>query len=477
MNRGLLGTLVLAAGALLLVGGSASASRARAGAPACTITYTAGYQPDPLDWEQAKNWSAGRLPGPSDYACIPAGISGTVSVGNGAKVEGVSVANAGGLRLHNFGLELTDPATPSTIENVDIGSLATFTVDKGVTVTLTGASGTAGLTGFGAAAIAGAGTVVVARGATLGFAVGLSGSVTVEVARGARVNLRSGYFSSATGARLVNEGTVVVSPPPSKGFVDNFGTNSTGTVVNAKGATIVDPAGAATFQFGVPFQNAGTVTVAGGQTLSFLRGATSSPGSRFAVSPHGTLLLGGGPYTFQLAHASLTGTGTFDFQLGTIVLGGQKLANVAQCATTEGPFTVTKSWISAACVSNGEAVLSDQGRGTTTTFARGARAQIGYGGYLVLDKRHTLLNAARLVDQMDICLAGGSLLRNDGTLVGIKNKDGTMRSIHPNCGLPGPTGKLLNDRGGLVQGTTGSLEIYVPFVNHGRVSGKVTIHH
>ena len=470
---------VAAAAAVLLVIGSPSApaSTVRSAAPACTITYTAGYQPDPLDWEHAQNWSAGRVPGPADFACIPAGVSGTVSVGDGTKVEGVSAQNAGGLRLHNFGLELTDPGTPSTINNLDVGSLATFTVDSGVTVSLTGTSGSAGLTGFGAAAIAGAGTVAVAPGATLGFGAGLTGSVTFEVLPGATADLRSGYFTSATGARFVNQGTVVIAPAPSAGFVDEFGTNSRGTFVNAGGGRIVDPAGAAGFQFGVPVQNAGTVTVAGGQTLSFLTGATAARGSRFVVSPAGTIAFGGGPYTYQLAHAVLAGKGTFNFQLGTVVLGGQKLANVEQCATTLGPFTVTKSWISAACISNGEAVLSDARRRTTTTFTRGAHAEIGYGGYLVLTRHHALVNAGRLVDQMDICLAGGSALTNNGSLIGISNKSSPLRYIHPNCGQPGPTGRLVNGRKGLVQGTSGRIEIYVPFVNHGRVRGKVTVHH
>ena len=184
-------------------------------APTCTDTFTAGYQPDPLNWDQAQNWSAGHVPGPSDFACIPASVSGTVSVGSGDKVDGVSAENAGGLRMNNFGLELTDPGTPSTINNIDVGSLATFTVDTGVTVTLTGASGTAGLTGFGAAAIAGAGTVDVTAGATLGFGAGLSGSVTIEVSPGATVNLQSGYFSGATGAKFVNQGTVVIANSPS----------------------------------------------------------------------------------------------------------------------------------------------------------------------------------------------------------------------------------------------------------------------
>jgi hypothetical protein len=463
--------LVLAAGAV-----AAPLAARSAGSVACTITYTGGYQPDPLTWEQAQNWSPARLPGASDYACIPAGFTaGTVSVGSGAKIEGVSVLDAAGLRLHNFGLELTDPAKPSVIDDVDVGSLATFTVDKGVTVTLTGRKGSAGLTGFGSAALAGAGTVEIANGATFGFGSGIQGSLTVRVDPGAVVELKSGYFDQATGARFVNGGTVVIAPPPSKGFVDKFGENGSGLFVNERGGVVRDPPGGAEFQLSVPFESSGEVDVSPGQSLTLLDGGSGAAGSRFSVAPRGTLDFGGG--TFQLAKAAFAGAGTFDFQLGTVVLGGQKIANVAQCGTTVGPFTVTRSWVSAACISNGEAVLEDAGAATTTTFARGVKAKIAFGGYLVLAKRHRLVNMGTLVDQSDVCLAGGSVLTNDGTLQGIKSPTSATRSIHPNCGLPGAEGTLVNAPGGVVQGTTATITIYVPFTNLGHVRGKVTVQH
>jgi hypothetical protein len=311
---------------------------------------------------------------PSAYACIPAGFTGgVVSVGNGAKVEGVSVLDSAGLWLHNFGLELTDPSTPSVINNINVGSHATFTVDEGVTVDLTGQQASAGLTGFGSAALAGAGTIVIDSGTTLGFGVGISGTLTVEVDPGATVQLKSGYFDSANGARFLNSGTVVIAPAQTAGTIDDFGENSVGTFVNEHGGTIVDPAGGAPFQFQVPFENQGRVSVAAGQTLTFSHSGTASGGT-FSIAPKGKLELDGG--TFQLAHAKLSGTGTFDFQLGTIILGGQKLANVAQCATTQGAFTVTKTWVSAACTSNGQAVM--QGR-SSTIFAHGVQAKVGCG--------------------------------------------------------------------------------------------------
>ncbi|MGH9412495.1 MAG: hypothetical protein ACRD0Y_02035, partial [Terriglobales bacterium] len=127
----------LLSGALLvclLVASALILSPNAAADPTCTITYTGAYQPDPLAWEEAGNWSPVREPGPSDYACIPAGFTGgVVDVGDGSKVEGVSVLDGAGLRLHNFGLELTDPATPSVINSVNVSSLATFTIDQGIT--------------------------------------------------------------------------------------------------------------------------------------------------------------------------------------------------------------------------------------------------------------------------------------------------------------------------------------------------------
>ncbi|MGH2860521.1 MAG: hypothetical protein ACRDLT_03330 [Solirubrobacteraceae bacterium] len=440
---------------------------ASAATPACTITYTGAYQPDPLGWEQAGNWSPAREPGPSDYACIPAGFTGgVVDVGDGSKVGGVSVLDDAGLRLHNFGLELTDPATPSVINNVDVSSLATFTIDQGVTLHLTGRQGSAGLTDIGSAAFAGSGTVVVDAGAVLGFGIGISGSLTFQVAAGATVRLHSGYFGSASGARFLNSGTVVIAPAPSVGFVDNFGENSVGSFVNEQGGTLVDPAGGASFGFEVPFENDGRVSVAAGQTLTFSDGG-SADGS-FNVAPKAKLEFGGG--TFQLAQAKFSGLGTFDFQLGTIVLGGQKLANVAQCDTTQGPFTVTKSWVSALCISNGEAVMLGR---SSTKFAHGVKATVGYGGYLLMGTRHRLSNLGSFVDGSDVCLAGGSVFTNSGVLQAVASKAGKAHVIHANCGLPGPEGKLVNARGAKIRATTATLDIFVPFVNHGRVSGRV----
>ncbi len=450
------------------------ASSAAAARTACTITYTGGDKADPLTWEQPTNWSPAREPGAADFACIPAGFpGGTVSVGDGSKVRGVSVLDSAGLRLHNFGLQLLGAGTTSTIENVDVGSLATFTIGPHVTLELTGTQGGAGLTGFGSAALAGSGTVVVAGGARLGFGAGIQGSLSFEVAHGGEVDLKSAYFDHAVSARFLNYGTVVIAPPPSKGFVDNFGTNSSGSFVNERGATVRDPAGAATFQFQVPFVNAGSVAVSSGQRLLLLGGGTGAAGSSYAVTPRATLEFGGG--TFQLARAALSGNGTFDFQLGTVILGGQSIANVAQCGTSQGPFTVTRSWISALCTSNGEAVLVDAGKPTTTTFAHGSRARVGYGGFLVLGKGHRLVNLGVLTDQSDICLAGGSQLTNQGVLRGIVSPSGTTREIHPNCGLPGATGRLVNAAGGLLVGTTATIDVHVPFTNGGHVRGKVKI--
>jgi hypothetical protein len=454
------------------LGATLFGAAAAGAAPACTITYTGGDVGDPLNWDLADNWDLGRVPGATDYACVPASFAGgTVSVGSGPSIKGVSVLDSAGLRLHNFGLTLTGTSTPSTINNIDLGQLATFTIDKGVTLTLTGKTGTAGESGVGAVAFAGAGTVKIAG--TLGFAAGIQGSLLVQVDKGARVNLRSGYFDGAKHAEFVNYGTVVIAPPPSKGFVDNFGENSTPNLFyNAKGATLSDPAGAAQFDFGVPFRNDGTVSVTGKQTLDLSSGGGVSKG-RFTVAAHRTLEFGGG--SFDLRHATLTGSGTIDFQLGTISLGGQKLQHVAQCATVKGPFTVTKTWVSAACISNGEAVMLDRGSvKSTTTFARGSTASVGYGGYLVLAGHHRLTNGATLTDRNDICIADGAVLTNEHSIVGLiaPNKT-TNRAIHPNCGLAGPEGRLVNAKGAVIRGKSATIDITTLFTNHGTLRGKV----
>lgn len=442
-------------------------------ASSCTDTYTGAFTADPLNGDQAGNWSSG-LPGATTYACV-AGDFGQVSMGAGEKMLGISVSNAAGLRLHNFAIHLT--SGHSTINNLDVGSLATFTVDKGASVTLTGSSGGISLDGFGSAAVAGAGTITVAKGATVGYAGGMQGSLTFAVARGAHVLLHSGYFDEAKGARFLNYGTVTIAKPPSKGFLENFGTNSRGTVVNEKGATISDPTGAATFTMATPFVNLGTVNIAKGQsfTASHGGGGSAETGTWHTVAGSSATFDGG---TFDLRKARLRGAGTFDFALGTVRLAGQRLAHVAQCGTTHGPFTVTKSWASTACASNGEAVV-ENGSGhspSTVTFRPGVHATVGYGGFLVVTHHATLSTHARLTDVSDICIAGGSRLINSGKLIALKAPNHTTsRAIHPNCGQPGAEGRLVNARHGLLWGKTATLVISTKLTNHGHKRGHVQV--
>ena len=162
---------------------------------------------------------------------------------------------------------------------------------------------------------------------------------------------------------------------------------------------------------------------------------------RGVVQPQGSPVARCGG-SFDLRHASPTGAGTFDLQLGTFDLGGQKLQHVAQCATT---------------------------------FARGSTASIGYGGYLVLAGRHRLVNVATLTDRSDVCIADGAVLTNEHSLVGLEAPNHTKtRAIHPNCGLAGPEGRLVNAKGAVIYGKSATVQIFTLFTNHGKLRGKVT---
>lgn len=444
-------------------------------APSCSDSYTGSDAGDPLNGDLADNWSAG-LPGSGAYACI-GGAFGQVSMGAGEAFAGIAVTNAAGLRLHNNAIELTGAATPSVINNLDVGSLATFTVDKGVQVTLTGTAGGISLDGFGSAAIAGAGTLTVAKNAVVGFAGGMQGSVTFQVASGGHVVLHSGYFDHAVGARFLNYGNVTIAKPPSPGFVEHFGTNSKGIVINEKGATVSDPARASRFSFDAPVVNLGVVTISKGQSLSVTQGGAGVEAAGTWRTAGGATMAFAGD-TFDLRKATLTGPGTFNFKLGTVRLSGQHLARVKQCGTTRGPFTVTKSWISSACVSNGVAVMRNAAghAKTTTTLAHHAHASIGYGGALVVTDHQRLVNHTTLRDQADICIAGGGQLVNAGDLIGVKAPNGTTsRAIHPNCGLAGAEGKLVNAKHGVLWGKSATLVISTRLVNHGHKRGEIQI--
>jgi hypothetical protein len=78
----------------------------------CTDTWTAATTTS--DWTSAANWSAGRIPGPADRACIPDGA--LVSLSNGTSTAVGSVAVEGTLSLDGRAvLDVDDPARPSSI--------------------------------------------------------------------------------------------------------------------------------------------------------------------------------------------------------------------------------------------------------------------------------------------------------------------------------------------------------------------------
>ena len=271
----------------------------------CNVDWDGGAAT--TSWHDAANWNPDTLPGPSDVACIPAGVTVVYSSGGATTVSAVS--GEGALDLVFGSLSIADE---SQIDTLIVGGGGTFTGAGNMTVT-NAFTWTAG-------ELSGLGTLTVASGA--------SGSL-------------SGGAGKWLGRHVRNDGSLVWSDGPlymrSDGdrdpHLDNYGTftisgdditsRQQGTAVpritNRSGASIVKTgAGTATLgDGGTEFVNDGTVTSVEG-TLR-VGGGAASGGS-------GTWGLLGGNVTFDAGTWELTGDvsgiGTVTVPSGTMRMSG-----------------------------------------------------------------------------------------------------------------------------------------------------------
>jgi hypothetical protein len=133
-----------------------------AAAPTCTSTFTGA---EGNIWGAAANWTAGVPSGFASFGCIPPTYPNAVAFSAGpeapTEVGGVSAENAEGIALQGGHLVLVNPEQTSLINNVKPGG-ATVTLDEGVALQLTGATGD-----LGGSAWSGPGTLEIPRGAFL----------------------------------------------------------------------------------------------------------------------------------------------------------------------------------------------------------------------------------------------------------------------------------------------------------------------
>jgi hypothetical protein len=423
-----------------------TASGAGRAGPACTATWTGKAGDD--QWTTAGNWSPAKVPGKGDFACVPASYDGpAVQVAGGTNVvAGVSAQGAAGLEVDGGSLELAKAADASSIAGIELAT-GTLTVDAGVKLSLTGDAVWDG------GDIAGTGTTTLAAGSGLAL---LGGTLASNFVNDGAVDWQGGQVCLDNPAVLTNSGTFTMAADgaemaPCNGAV-SFENTAAGTIA-------VDASPGQAVYIAAPFDNAGKVTVSSGELE--LGGGNSAAGTdsgSYVLASGAELDLSGGSRTLTKA-ATITGTGTVSLN-STLVLAGQSLANLDMIGgETEGPFTVTGSYV----VTGGTA--TDVATATTTTIAKGAT--------MVIDTGETDVIGHNIVNDGTIDWAGGGMCLGDGAQ--LTNK-GTFNLTADNeyieeCGGSAPV--ISNAVGATIvrAGTTGTCAyINVPFDNAGTVN-------
>ncbi len=414
--------------ALILLAGGGSATAA----PTCTITFThtAGG-----DYFTAANWtdtsSAHRVPTTTDYACIPASITGSVTFSTGASstVGGVSIQGAGGFSMTSGTLTLTSTTSGSTMS---AGTLS------GGTITGAGALSIGGTTTWNNAIMSGTGTTTIAHGTSL-TAGGTSGPFLERP--------------------LVNDGTLAVMGGHNGLYFDGGTlTNDSDGLVNLEG----DGADLQTYFGTGSVNNTGTLEHSSGTGVTVINTSLTTPLNDLLVQT-GTLTLEGG--------ATLSGTATIptgstlDFDIGTFTMNSN--VTFSGAGTTE--------------MDSGSAIWQLPASTTTTVTTQfpitggtitGAGA-LSIGGT-------TTWNNAIMSGTGTTTIAHGTSLTAGGTSGPFLERplvnDGTLAVMGGHNGLYFDGGTLTNDSDGLVnlEGDGADLQTYF---GTGSVNNMGTLEH
>jgi hypothetical protein len=303
------------------------------------------------NWQEPQAWSTGSVPGPSDVACVPAGI--TVQV-TGTDQSGV-LKSAGDLVISGGSLELTDATATSTT-----GAL---TLSDG---TLTGAGSLKVANSFSLGAystLSGSGELVLGSGVS-GEIYASSGCEPMTLSERKLVNEGTltygwGTLFMSEGAQLDNEGT----------FDDNTESSCYGTQIqNGGGApasvlntgTFEKSAGRGTSTVAVNFGNQGTVEASSG-TLDFSEGGIPGETANGSwVARGGTIVLSGG--TFQVGEEA---------DLTTVLVNGATVERVPTVGAPRGSLNSRPYAVGTVSISRAEVDLRQRHART----GRAARAQ------------------------------------------------------------------------------------------------------
>ncbi|HST56708.1 MAG TPA: DUF6531 domain-containing protein [Solirubrobacteraceae bacterium] len=290
---------------LLALSGATSAD------PTCTVNWTGGVH-DSL-WTSAGNWSSGSVPSSSDRACVTTAV--TVKVTSGVSRVG-SLSSAGTLMIAGGSLELTSASTGS--------SVASLTVQSG-TMLGAGALTVSSVLSWTGGTLSGAGSTVLASGATGTVNPGNLNQVTLDqrtLVNQGTLTWSSGSIVVYDSAEIDNSGTWIANAQyPTSPYWTNAGiinedasaswVHNTGTFKKTSGS------GATTVQ--VAYDNAGTTLSSSGQ-LGFYggsHGAQAATGS-WSASGSASLAFSGGSFLLGAAAAL---SGTIDFTGASVQAG------------------------------------------------------------------------------------------------------------------------------------------------------------
>jgi Calx-beta domain len=338
---------------------------AAADPPACTSTWDGGggstYMANP------DNWSDNHLPGPSDVACVGAGVK--VDLWSGYMTVG-ALRSDSPINMPGGTLTLTgSPGSSSITSTLTVSGSGWLAVDgvlgadrivqAGGAIVGKGHVSTADFTWNGGSQGGGAGVTQILSGGP-GLALGgdgrsLGSKRTLRIDAGAKAVWTSGDFELTDTARLDNAGSFDI-----RGDQDLTGYGADATILNEEGATISRSSGNGTVGVGYALANEGRLDVATGTVA--LRTPTPAGGDSNGdvhIADGATLRLEAGQHLTD--HSHVTGAGTLVVARDIQELDGAIEASL----TVEGGTAHLNSDVTLPRIELRDGVLS--GTGTAST--------------------------------------------------------------------------------------------------------------
>ena len=450
------GAAILGAGALtgatLLLDGSSAV-----GAPTCTINFNKVAGGDfftAANWNDAITPTTHRVPGTTDYACVPVGTTGAVtfSTGSSKTIKGIDAEGTGGLTASSGTLTVTDAANDTTIKNLNL---------SGATIAGAGAVNVTGSSSWAGGTVSGTGAITVPSGATFSvtssscyplLSKALTNHGTILISDGGCSGL---WMSSSKTLTNASDGTLDFQADSAS--VNNFDSSA---VSIANSGTIKKSVGGGTTLLNVPVANSGALVSYQALTGTISMGTSTNSAT---IGGSGNLDLG---TTFTVTGATTISSGPSVQISGTTVDGAANLTFNGMVAWNYGTFQgagnttvasgATVTIANANCYPVLLRALTNHG---TITVKNGGCGQFYVGGSA------TITNAADgVIDLQDDNTSIGNW---DSTSPGIANSGVVKRSSGSGTatidipitststnGLQAQAGTLSLGAGGTISGTT-----------------------